>query len=144
MRVIRKSAKTPYTAQQMFELVNAIEQYPAFLPACQASEVHIRTADQVQASIIFTKAGIRHSLTTRNQLYRNEKIEVRLVKGPFSHLHGCWRFESLAEGGCCVSFELEFAFKNHLMDLAMGPLLEAASGMVLEIFCERAKVVYGF
>ena len=143
MSLIRKSANVPYTPQQMFQLVDGIEQYPAFLPWCKSTTVHARRLDEVEASIEISKGGIAYSVTTLNRLQQDKKIEVRLVKGPFSRLQGFWRFESVSAGGCCVSFEMEFAFANRFMDLTVGPILQTASGSFLEVFCQRAKVVYG-
>ena len=36
---INRSALVPYSAEQMFELVNNVEKYPEFLPWCGGSAV---------------------------------------------------------------------------------------------------------
>ena len=39
MTVIQKSALVKFSAQQMFDLVNNIEDYPKFLPWCSGSRI---------------------------------------------------------------------------------------------------------
>lgn len=143
MTVIKKSALVPYTPAQMFKLVDAIEQYPAFLPWCKSTIVHSRVGDEVKASIYFTKGGIQQSFTTRNRLLQDQLIEVRLVRGPFRYLEGAWRFEAVGEVGCRVSFDLEFEFSSKLISLTVGPVIQKAIESYVEAFCRQAKAIYG-
>ena len=143
MKTIKKSLLIPYTPAQMFKLVDAIEDYPAFLPWCQSTIVHSRTLQAVEASIYFMKGGIRQSFTTLNRLSQDEEIALSLVRGPFRHLEGAWRFEARGEGGCCLSFDLALEFSNHLISLTVGPLIQTAIESYIDAFSERAKVIYG-
>ncbi len=51
MNTLKRSALVPYTARQMFELVNNIEDYPRFLPWCTKSDVKKRTDEEVIAEL---------------------------------------------------------------------------------------------
>lgn len=143
MTVIKKSALVPYTPAQMFKLVDAIEEYPEFLPWCKSTVVHSRQGDEVKASIYFMKGGIQQSFTTLNRLLQDQLIEVRLVHGPFRYLEGTWRFEAVGEPGCRVSFDLEFEFSSKLISLTVGPVMQKAIESYIEAFCQQAKVIYG-
>lgn len=142
MTKIQKSIKVPYTPAEMFNLVDAIEHYPAFLPGCLKTIVHTRTSDEVRASIVVSKRGIQYSFTTHNHLQTAERIEMRLEEGPFRHLEGVWQFVPLALG-CQVELALEFEFKNRWMTLAAGPVVDRIAQVCVGAFCERARVLYG-
>lgn len=143
MTSIKRSLLVPYTAEEMFELVDNIEQYPNFLPWCQATTVHTRDVDEVRATIVVAKSGIRQSFTTVNRLQKNKMIEVRLVEGPFRHLQGYWLFESVGEKGCQVTFNLEFEFSSKLIGLTVGPVLQKIAESFIDAFHLRAKEIYG-
>jgi len=143
MTVINKSALLPYSAAQMFALVDEIEAYPQFLPWCKSTLVHHRTLNEVRASIQVAKGGIQHSFTTLNRLQQDKVIELRLVEGPFRHLEGFWRFEPVGNEGCRIHFDLEFEFSNKLIALTVGPVLQKMAESFIDAFSKRAKEIYG-
>ena len=57
MAVVSKSALVPYTAAEMFSLVNDIESYPEFLPWCSAAQIHQRNEDEIHASISIARGA---------------------------------------------------------------------------------------
>jgi len=142
MTIVKKSRVVTYTCEQMFQLVNEIENYAQFLPYCSESIVHHRDEDEVQASLIIGAAGMSKSFTTRNRLQKNKMIEIRLVDGPFSHLEGFWRFDEVEEG-CKVSFDLEFEFAGRMISMLLGPVFEQVTDKMVDSFCDQAEVLYG-
>jgi len=142
MTTVRRSREVPYACTQMYNLVNDIEHYHEFLPYFSQGVVHYRDADEVQATLVITAAGMSKSFTTRNRLQVNKMIEIRLVDGPFSHLEGFWRFEPTAQG-CLVLFDLEFEFSGRLLSVVLGPIFEQVTEKMVDAFCERAQVLYG-
>ena len=143
MAVVHKSVLLPFSAEQMFALVNEIEAYPQFLPWCKSTVVYHRTQDEVRASILIAKSGVQHSFTTLNRLQQDKMIEMRLVEGPFRHLEGFWRFEPVGSEGCRIYFDLEFEFSNKLISLTVGPVLQKIAESFIDAFTERAKEIYG-
>ncbi|MEF3192636.1 MAG: type II toxin-antitoxin system RatA family toxin [Halothiobacillaceae bacterium] len=143
MVMLHREAIVPYTPNEMFTLVNAVEDYHSFLPWCGASSVIFRGEDELHASVTISKGGLRKSFTTRNLLQQDKMIEMRLLDGPFRHLHGFWRFEPVGEGGCKVSLDLEFQFSNKLIELAVGPVFTTVAGELVHAFYRRAEQVYG-
>lgn len=126
----------------MFRLVNEVEQYPEFLPYCVESNVHHRNQDEVQATLVIGASGMHKSFTTRNLLQLNKMIEIRLIDGPFSHLEGFWRFDEEHQGGCRISFDLEFEFSGKLLSMFLGPVFDQITDKMVDAFCERAECVY--
>ena len=143
MPVINKSALVPYTALEMYKLVDDIEAYPVFLPWCGGSEVIERNEDEVRASILLSRSGIKKHFTTLNRLQHGKMIEMRLVEGPFRHLEGFWRFESLNESASKIMFDIEFEFSNKLLAITIGPVFSQITNTMVDAFTTRAVEVYG-
>lgn len=143
MPSISRHALVPFSAEQMFNLVDDIEAYPDFLPWCRSTLIHGRDSDQVKASIEIAKAGINKSFTTHNLNQKNKMIEMRLVEGPFKHLQGFWHFEQLSPNACKVSLDIEFEFSSKLISMTLGPLFSQICNTLVESFVKRAKELYG-
>ena len=92
MSTVNRSALVPYSAAQMYALVNDIETYPEFVPWCSKSAVKIISNTEKEATLFFARNPIKTSFTTKNTLTPNQLIDMQLVDGPFSRLQGVWRF----------------------------------------------------
>ncbi|MDQ5768842.1 type II toxin-antitoxin system RatA family toxin [Thiothrix subterranea] len=143
MAHISRSALVPYSPAQMYQLVDGINLYPQFLPWCRTAVEHQRDTDQVKASIEIAKGAVNKRFTTLNRLQQNKTIEMRLIDGPFQHLHGFWRFDELKAGACKVSLDLDFEFSNKILSLVVGPVFNQVANTLVDSFVERAKKVYG-
>lgn len=142
MKKIARSALLPYSAEQVYNLVNDVKSYPEFLPWCGGSEVMYQTESEMQAGVTISKAGIKQSFVTKNQLVPGKRIVMHLVDGPFKSLRGEWEFKALDEDACKIKFEVEFEVSNRLLNLAIGPIFEQIATTMVDSFCERAKQVY--
>ena len=142
MTIVQKSRIVPFSCEQMYVLVNDIEHYSEFLPYCSQSIVHHRDADSIEATLVISAAGMSKSFTTRNLLQMNKMIELRLVDGPFKHLEGFWRFDEMPEGGCRITFDLEFEFAGRMLSMLLGPVFEQVTDKMVDAFCDRAEAVY--
>jgi ribosome-associated toxin RatA of RatAB toxin-antitoxin module len=140
---IDRSALVPYTAKEMFALVSDIEAYPDFLPWCTQASVLSHRHDEVRASVSFSVGGMSRSFATRNYLQVNKMIEMQLVEGPFSSLHGCWQFDSLGDAGCKISLHLEYDFSSRMLGMVVGPVFNQISNTMVDSFQQRAVEVYG-
>lgn len=143
MAQISRSALVPYSAAQMYALVDSIQSYPDFLPWCRSAVEHQRETDSVRASIEIAKGAVNKVFTTQNRMTPDQQIEMTLVDGPFKHLHGYWRFEALKENACKVMLELDFEFSGKLVALAIGPVFNQVANTMVDSFVERARMVYG-
>jgi ribosome-associated toxin RatA of RatAB toxin-antitoxin module len=141
--IISKSALVPYSAAQMFDLVDDIKSYPQFLPWCGGAQELSRNADEVRASVHIAYSGLNKSFTTRNLMQKNKMIEMTLINGPFKHLHGFWRFDALRDDACKVRLDLEYEFSSMLIGLAAGPVFGQIANSLVDSFCKRAHALYG-
>jgi ribosome-associated toxin RatA of RatAB toxin-antitoxin module len=141
MTVINKSAVVPYTAAQMFDLVNDIEQYSQFVPYCVNSRVLERNVDEIHAALTFSGAGIHKTFSTLNRLQPHKMVEMRLVNGPFKSLEGFWTFDAM-ENQCRVTLNLEFEFSAGVLKMLFGPVFNQVASMLVDAFHQRADQVY--
>lgn len=142
MPSITKTEHVPFSQQQMYDLVNAIEDYPHFLPWCSESDVISRSDDEVKATLHLSVGGMTKSFTTLNRLHPHSKIALHLVEGPFKHLEGCWLFENTGENECQVKLELEFEMAGGFLDMMIGPMFNQVANSLVDAFCQHAHAVY--
>lgn len=143
MPQIERSALVFYSAQQMYDLVNAVPDYPKFLPGCTAAAIVSQSEQEMVAKLHVSKAGIGQSFTTRNFLVPEQRIDMQLVDGPFKHLRGGWQFQPLNDQACKVILQLEFEFSSRLVQFAFGKIFQELTAAMVNAFTERAKQVYG-
>ncbi len=139
---IERSALVPYSANQMFDLVNDIEQYPKFMQGCKTARVISRSEKEIVGELCLAKAGITHRFTTRNELYRPSRIEMQLVAGNFSVFHARWTFTALTDVACKVALNMEFEFKAGLMEFAAEKLFSSSANNLVDALVNRATVIY--
>jgi ribosome-associated toxin RatA of RatAB toxin-antitoxin module len=141
MMIVKKWRWVNFSCEQMYDLVNDIDQYDKFLPYCSKSTVLYRDNDNLRATLVITAAGISKSFTTLNRLHTNKMIEIGLINGPFSHLQGLWHFDDV-DSGCKITFDLEFEFTSRMLAMLLGPMFEQVTNKMVDAFCERAQVLY--
>ena len=143
MRKVSRTALIPYSADQMYALVEDVVAYPEFLPWCIGTTLHSKDADTIEASLELQRSGVTKSFRTRNSLRPGEGMGIELVGGPFRHLVGEWRFEQMGSDGSKVSLYLEFEFENRLTDTIFGRYFEDTCNSLIDSFTERAHAMYG-
>ncbi|TVP52095.1 MAG: type II toxin-antitoxin system RatA family toxin, partial [Halomonas sp.] len=140
---VNRSALVRHTPQKMFDLVNDFERYPEFLPGCRQARLVEFDEVHLIGEMTLGRAGIEQTITTRNDLFAPERIEMSLVKGPFKRLKGRWLFTPMGEGSCKVSLEMDFEFANRLLGMAFGKLFQQIAGQLVDAFTKRANELYG-
>ena len=144
MREVKRSALVPYTAEQMFALVEDIERYPQFLPWVAAAQVLERSAGEVVGRLEMHRGGMREIITTRNVLTPPREIRLALVSGPFKTLTGQWTFEPIGtDRGTRVSLTMRFEFANAMLNLLLSRSFEKSCSELVDAFVVRARAVYG-
>ncbi len=143
MHTVERSVLVPHSASQMFNLVADVPKYPDFMPWCGGASIDNKDSTGMQASITIAIAGLKHTFTTRNKHVVPERIELSLVKGPFSALEGEWQFVPLAEDACKVLFTLRYEFSSRALELVVGPVFNRIATSFIDSFTQRATQCYG-
>lgn len=143
MAEVQRSVIVPYSAQEMYQLVDQVKRYPEFMPWCGgASETPI-DGNRSHATIVIDYHHIRQSFTTENTKQPPELIEMELRHGPFRRLDGHWRFVPLGEQACKVEFRLHYEFSHKLLEKLVGPVFHRIANSFVDAFTRRAEQIYG-
>lgn len=143
MAEIEKSVLIGHSASRMFALVDAVEEYPTFLPWCGGASVTPVNEAVTHATIMIDYHHIKHSFTTENVRKPGELITMTLLDGPFQNLDGHWRFIPLAENACKIEFRLHYTFSHFILEKLVGPVFFMIANSFVEAFIQRAEEVYG-
>ena len=142
MTHIQRSALVPFSAQQMFDLVNDVEAYPRRFEWCEGVQVRDRGPDFVVAGLDVRLGALRASFVTRNTLSSPERIEMSLVEGPFRALGGGWTFRALGEDGCKVGLMLDFEFAGRFVGSALALGFQGLADRMVDDFVRTARQIY--
>ncbi|MDB5840727.1 MAG: putative oligoketide cyclase/lipid transport protein [Herminiimonas sp.] len=142
MAVVHKSVLVGYSAEQMFALVDRVEDYPKFLPWCGGVEVRERSGDRLVATLSINYHGVKQSFTTENTNTPPTAMNMVLIDGPFKHLNGAWTFKALRADACKVEFNLHYEFSSKILEQIIGPVFNMIANSFVDSFCKRADAVY--
>lgn len=142
MATVNRSALLPYSAHDMYCLVNDVASYPQFMDGCSSVDIIEHTDELMRATLYLKKAGMEVSFTTCNQLVADTSIEMCLQDGPFKTFNGLWQFNALSDSACKLTLDLEFEFKSRtLAKLATG-MFSGVSSNLVDSLCKRADEIY--
>lgn len=136
----------PYTAQQMYDLVSDVANYPKFLPWTAAARIRSVTNkgdhSVMLADLVISFKVFREKFGSRVTSWPEAmKIDTEYLDGPIRYLESQWNFKDVA-GGCEVSFEVDFEFKSRLLQGAAGLFFNEAMQRVVRSFERRAVELY--
>ncbi|PIV79513.1 MAG: ubiquinone-binding protein [Rhodobacteraceae bacterium CG17_big_fil_post_rev_8_21_14_2_50_63_15] len=137
-----------HTADQMYALVADVARYPQFLPWTAAARIRSLTpqangSQVMEADLVISFKVFRERFGSRVVLWPEaRRIETEYLDGPFQHMRSNWAFRE-AEGGCEVSFDVDFAFKNRLLQSAADLFFYEAMKRIVRAFEQRAADLYG-
>lgn len=143
MAVVHKTVFLGYSAEQMFDLVAGVEDYPKFLPWCGGVKVLEDADDKLVACLGINFHGVRQSFTTSNINTRPTQMTMKLVDGPFKVMDGIWTFKMLRADACKVEFDLHYEFSSMILEQLIGPVFGMIANSMVDSFCKRAETVYG-
>jgi coenzyme Q-binding protein COQ10 len=137
-----------HAPEKMFALVADVEQYPQFLPLCEALSVRSqRERDGLTVLVADMSVGykaIRETFTSQVVLKPVENIiDVKYLDGPFRYLTNQWQFTATPGGGSDIHFFIDYEFKSRILGAMMGAMFDRAFRMFSEAFEKRADVIYG-
>ena len=142
MPQIYKTKRLPYSCAQMFDLVADVEKYPQFVPWCSAARLIRKTDRELVATLTAQKGAFSKSFTTNNTFVYPQWMDIQLQEGFFKRLHGRWEFTPQTDGGCEVSYHMDFE-----VPLLLGPLVGGLANLMgstmVDVFSARAQALYG-
>ncbi|MEL0150431.1 MAG: type II toxin-antitoxin system RatA family toxin [Rhodobiaceae bacterium] len=143
MQSIKLTRQSPFSAQQMFDLITDVDRYDEFIPYCTAARVRRRSETEMLADLAIGYKMLRETYSSRIELGGEPlTVTVHQAKGPFRHLFNQWVFEDTATG-CDVHFELQFEFAVPLLRRIIEPMMNRVVERFVAAFEERALEIYG-
>jgi ribosome-associated toxin RatA of RatAB toxin-antitoxin module len=142
MNKVEKTVLVMHSAEQMFALVDAVEDYPKFLPWCGGADLLERTETSTSATLHINYHGIKQSFATKNSKIKPDFMEIKLQNGPFKHLEGEWRFIALTPAACKIEFKLNYVFANLILEKMIAPVFSHIANTFVDGFVTRADKIY--
>ncbi|MDH3580514.1 MAG: type II toxin-antitoxin system RatA family toxin [Hyphomicrobiales bacterium] len=148
MQTYHTTHRVAHSADDMFKLVAAVEDYPMFLPLCDALTVRSReqqgTNEVLVADMTVAYKFFHETFTSRVTLNPDShEVVVEHIDGPFKHLENRWRFHAQGDGESEVDFYIAYEFGSRAMQMMMGAVFDKAFRKFVGAFEERADQVYG-
>lgn len=138
---IQRSALVEHPAARMFELIEAVEHYPAFVPWCLQTTVLERTPDVVAARIKVGYRGVALEFTTRNRKIFPRWMSIHADSGPFRRFEGEWHLRELGPTACRIDFELHYEFERGPVAALTAPILHHVASNLVHAFVTRAEAL---
>ncbi len=144
LHTVNRSLIVPYSALEMYALVNDVDRYHEFLPWCNESET-LEQEDEVSvARISIAFKGLNTAFTTRNRLVPGRSIHMKLCEGPsFKTLIGDWQFVPLDDCACRIELSVQFILAGRIAEKALTPIFSRICADLVDAFAGRAKALYG-
>ncbi len=142
MAVVEKIVLVAHSAEQMFNLVDRVEDYPNFLPWCGGASVKELEGTTVHATVHIDYHHLKQHFTTENVRTPPHQIDMTLQDGPFKQFEGHWRFIPLSETACKIEFRLHYQFSNIFLEKLVGPVFHSIANSFVDAFIHRAEKVY--
>ena len=139
--IVKRSALLALPAAHMFDVIEAAEHYPAFLPWCVGAHILSRDDETVSADMQVRLAGMNFEMRTRNPKRRPTYMAIHLERGPFRRFEGEWALTVLAPEACKVAFTLDYEFDSTFMTHAAGPVFKRIADSMVDAFVQRARAV---
>ncbi len=146
MKTVHKSVLIWYSAQEMFNLVIAVDQYPQFLPWCDHAGITSQDETGMTAEVGIALGGVKQTFTTRNEHVPGQRVAMKLISGPFSKLDGTWDFIPVGDASqraCRTELRLNYGFDNPVLAALVGPVFDKIAASMVDAFVKRANQVYG-
>lgn len=148
MHTFQTTRRVPHSAAQMFALVADVEQYPSFVPLCEALSVRRRELDGKAETLVvdmtIAYGFLRETFTSRVRIDPQAMaITVAYLDGPFRHLDNRWRFLPAGEHASDIGFFIAYAFRSRSLQMLMGSVFDRAFRKFVAAFEARADAVYG-
>jgi|SRR5437867_8611111 len=142
MAQVEKTVLVSHSAERMYELVDAVERYPEFLPWCGGVDLVKRDEASTVATLHIDYHHLKHNFTTENHKTYPSLMDIKLIDGPFRHLEGVWRFIALADDACKIEFRLNYEFSNAFLEKLIAPVFSHIANTFVDAFVERAEHIY--
>ena len=146
----REEKHLPYAAQDLFSLVADVQNYPEFIPGCDAVKILSSSDNEIIADLLVSYKAVCTKYTSKVCLLRaiseDDKwvIDVTQKDGPFKFLKNRWEFkwnDKIKKSH--VAFSIEFEMRSKILNFTIGVMFEKLVKKMVSSFENRAKKILG-
>ena len=138
MEIVR-SALIERSTASTFDVIEAAEHYPEFLPWCESAVILARDELVVAARITVNYRGVRFGFTTRNPKERPRWMAIRLEQGPFRRFEGEWNLTELSPTACKIAFTLHYELGGEFVGRLAGRVFDGIADTLVDAYARRAE-----
>ena len=135
-----EQATLAYTADELFEVVADVNDYPRFVPWCTGARIRSATEKEIIADLSIGFGPFNESFTSQVALDRPREVLVHAIDGPLEHLINRWTFTPVGTG-THVDLHIDFEFKSHLLDHVASKMFHEAATRMMSAFESRVHLL---
>lgn len=146
---MEKSVACPYSATQMFNIIEDVNSYTKFVPACcrslilsKRSEIETDLVYSYHACLWFRKWGKNIKLITRNTYMPPQWIKMEMLEGDLEYFAGQWSFHHQTRG-CEIHLNCDYGMSAGLTQFLLEKYMDVVWSALLEKMIYRATCLYG-
>lgn len=136
-----EQATLAYRADELYDVVANIRDYPSFVPWCSGATILREDPHELIADLVIGFGPFQESFRSQVLLDRPRQVKVHAIEGPLEHLTNAWTFTPVADK-THVDFVIDFQFKSHLLDHVANEMFHEAATRMMGAFQSRAHVVH--
>ncbi len=136
-----EQATLAYSADDLFEVVADVKDYPSFVPWCSGARIHREEPREIVAELVIGFGPFQESFTSQVTLDRPRQVDVRAVEGPLEHLTNTWTFTPTQQA-TRVDLIVDFQFKSYLLDHVANGMFHEAATRMMSAFESRVRLVH--
>ncbi|MEI9905222.1 MAG: SRPBCC family protein [Asticcacaulis sp.] len=134
----------PYDADQLWQLVGDIENYPRFIPWITGLRAYNHTPmkdgqSRLDADVAVGFKMLSEKFSTRvTRTVTDRSVDITSLQGPFRRMIGRWEFIPV-DGGCRIDFDMDMEMKNPILNALFKANFNLAVSRLMACFENRAR-----
>jgi coenzyme Q-binding protein COQ10 len=136
-----EQATLAYGADELFEVVADVKDYPSFIPWCSGARIDREDQREIIAELVIGFGPFQESFTSQVTLDRPRQVLVRSFEGPLEHLTNTWTFAPVGEK-THIDLVVDFQFKSHLLDHVVNGMFHEAATRMMNAFESRVHLLH--
>ena len=150
MAFMRVEKNVALSADQAFAIAADVASYKDFVPMVKRSTIRGEVLREgaiakfaADLAVAFERMNINESFTSFVVTDADAKtVSATSDHGPVKALQAVWKIVALSPSQSNISVEIDYQFKNMMMQIAAGGFMKIGAQRILEAFEQRGQKLY--